>query len=63
MNIQCKLFKITMDSLNPNDSHVNMVFWAYNFNEARARDAALHWASMETGGVPIISITKVDEIK
>lgn len=59
----CKLWKITTSSLFPTGNHVRNVFWAYNFNEAKARDAALRWIANENGGSSIDSIVSVDVIK
>lgn len=59
----CKLWKITLSALFPNDNKEEKVFWAYHINEAKARDAAIRWGETETGGAAVVSITSVDEIK
>ena len=58
----CKLWKVTLSCLYPNDNKSEKVFWAYHVNEAQARDAALRWGEVETGGSAIVSITAVDLI-
>lgn len=58
----CKLWKITLSSLLPNDHKQENVFWGYHFNEAKARDAALRWIADEMGGSTIDTIVRVDLI-
>ena len=59
----CKLWKITLSCLWPNDDKTQKIFWGYHFSEARARDAALLWGAKEVGDAAIISILQVDLIK
>ena len=59
----CKLWKVTLTCLYPNDNRESKVFWAYHFDEVNARDAALRWGEAETGGSAVVSISSVDLIK
>lgn len=59
----CKLWKITLSLLYPNDNKEERIFWAYHQREDLAKDAAKRWADVETGGAAIPSILKVDLIK
>lgn len=63
MGFTCKLWKITLSSLFPNDTRQENVFWGYHLNEAQARDAALRWIANELAGSSIDTIVRVDEIK
>lgn len=60
MTTQCKLWKITLQSLFPNDEKKETVFWGYHMSEAQARDAALRWIAKEMGGSSIDTILSVE---
>jgi hypothetical protein len=59
----CKLWKITISSLFPSGNNVRNVFWAYNFDEAKARAAAKRWIKNENNGESVDTIVSVDLIK
>lgn len=57
---KCQLWKITLTH-DAVDDNSELVFWGYHFNEAKARDAAIHWAEEQKPGSSI-SIKSVDLI-
>lgn len=61
MSISCKLWKITL-SHDTVDDPTPLIFWAYNFDEPKARSAAMLWAKAKRPGSSI-SIQKVDLVK
>lgn len=65
---KCNLWKVQLTleygdtGMYPTDPDTPVVFWAYNFNETKARNAAIKWAATEYTFAEI-HIKQVDLIK
>ncbi len=57
-----RLWKVTVNSLFPNDNRVESVYEGHHADEAAACDAALTWKAIDNGGSTIDRVQKVEEI-
>lgn len=58
-----ELWQVTVSSLFPNDNRVKSVYEGRHADEAAARDAALTWKAIDTGGSSIDRVEKVECIR